>query len=74
MSNKDRVILIHNMIDEIQRELAKAAKSGMRDKLETARRLAAQLDYQCEDWHLELLRIPPQEREQYRSVKGYYYN
>ncbi|EIW8495254.1 hypothetical protein ACNDVF_004994 [Escherichia coli] len=74
MSTKDRVILFHNIIDEIQRELASAAKGKARDRLENARRLAAQLDYQCEDWHLELLRIPPQEREQYRSANGYYYN
>ncbi|MDC5123764.1 hypothetical protein NRA16_17780 [Acinetobacter baumannii] len=75
MSTKDRVILIHTIIDQIQKELARAAAHrGMRDKLESVRQLAAKLDFECEDWHLELLQIPPQERAYYRSTKGYYYN
>jgi len=67
-----RVLTLSDRLNGLQAALARAsAKPRDRSRLNAARSIAADLAAELEDWHLDLLHIPPAERSRYVSVNPY---
>ena len=60
-----RISQLRQSIDNVQSELGKG-------HITDAQAFAAKIDIVLEEWSLDLMRIPPDERKSYRSVNAYY--
>lgn len=68
----NRVYELTNVIDKLQARLGQAAAvSGDQGSLRDAREIAADISDSLNHWHLDLLQIPPAERERYLSPNPY---
>lgn len=61
----NRVYEMTHAIDRVQARLGQAAASGDKRRLREAREIAAEISQSLNHWQLELLNIPPAEREKY---------
>ncbi|SOS32775.1 hypothetical protein CFBP6411_01415 [Pseudomonas syringae group genomosp. 3] len=71
MKTAHRISSLANQLNELQSYLGQA--SGRPSKaVREAQRIAAELAFSLENWHLETLHIPETERGHYRTQNPYY--
>ncbi|WP_336967657.1 hypothetical protein [Sphingobium aromaticiconvertens] len=67
MKVKRRISELRQSIVAVQSELGKG-------HITDAQALAAEIDRALEEWSFDLMRIPPDERQSYRSPNAYYHH
>lgn len=65
MNNRQKVDGLIRSLNAIQGELGKG-------RVGKAKAFAAKLEYELNEWSLDLMRIPPAERQKYRCPSAYY--
>lgn len=71
MRTAHRISELAIQLNELQACLGQAS-NRVTGKVIEAQRIAAELALSLEDWHLDSLRIPQEERSSYRAQNPYY--
>ena len=64
---------IRNRISELRQSLHIMQSELGKCHIGDAQALAAKIDHTLEEWSFDLMHIPPDDRQKYRSSNGFYY-